>query len=334
MSMFLATIALLLLGLGLSGTLLSVFGWREVMNPWLEERIARTHIRTGKLLAWLAAGILACAVITVGQTVRFMLVAQPGIGTVIEVATKTDSEGYDSAIPTYVYVDYQGVKHASSPTMATSGNEFRVGDKIQIIYRSDDPSRALINRYEYVWGNESALAVCGSVLLLVSLLNYFWPQIVPLCGMFPMAERERKRIGWVKVVYGTWMAFRRMPESLRFATGAVIAFACLLPCLLISIALDVLAGPSHDTVAEWFGFFAAWICLCALAYGLVRARRWVRPLGVLCGLALFALGEHGFWLWDMLMFLFTVGLPFWKLYMDAEVKAYFGMTSVPAPATI
>jgi len=325
--MLLATILMLLVGLGLSVTLLSSFGWRDVVNPWLEERIARTHNWIGKLLAWVAAGILACAVITVCQTVKFMLVAQHAAGTMIEVAKKTDSQGDVSAIPTYVYVDYQGLKHASSPTLAGSANEFQVGDKIQIIYRSDDPSRALINRYEYVWGSESALAVCGSVLLPVSLVWYFWPQIVPLCGMFPMSERERKRIGWVKVVYGTWMAFGRMPGSLRFAAGGTLAVAFMLPWLLGSIALDMLAGPSHYTVEELLGVGAFWMSSCALAYGLILARRWVRLFGVLCGLALFASGKHDFWLEDVVVFLFYVGLPFWKLYVDAEVKDYFGMTA-------
>jgi hypothetical protein len=34
------------------------------------------------------------------------------------------------------------------------------------------------------------------------------------------------------------------------------------------------------------------------------------------------------------MFLFAVGLPFWKLYMDAEVKAYFGVTPPPNSVAI
>ena len=143
-------------------------------------KIQRTP-RSGvaKIVVGLGCAVLLGALISLVHTWRFTRVAQRAVGEVVAMRGTTDTEnGGISYAPTFRFQDAGGSQHTVSSTLYSSPPEFQLGDRVQVLYRSDDPGVARIDSYWQVWGLASVLGILGAVTSVGGLAVLNWPCVL------------------------------------------------------------------------------------------------------------------------------------------------------------
>lgn len=131
-----------------------------------------------KLVIGLGCAALVGALATSLHTWHFTRIAQRTSGTVIEMQEQTDKDsGSISYAPTFRFQDASGAEQTVASSFFSSPPEFRVGDRVGVLYRADSPKSARIDSYWQVWGLPSLLGIIGSIELPIGLVILFWPKI-------------------------------------------------------------------------------------------------------------------------------------------------------------
>ena len=148
----------------------------------MREASSRIHGTRRPTIAWLLIGLgslaLAGALGTAIYFWHFTLTAQRTKGSIIEMREQTDKDS-DTIVyaPTFRFADASGSSHTVSSSFYSSPPEFRVGDRVTVLYRSNAPEDARIDAYWQIWGLPTLLGIGGCVELPVGLIVLFWPRI-------------------------------------------------------------------------------------------------------------------------------------------------------------
>jgi len=163
------------------------FGFMLGFSRAMREAASRIHGAKRPVIARLIIGLgclaLVVALVTSLYSWRFTRVAQRTSGTVIEMREHPDKDsGSISYAPTFRFQDGRGAEHTIASSFFSSPPEFRVGDRIDVLYRADAPKLACIDSYWQVWGLPSLLGIIGSIELPIGLVIFLWPKITGRFG--------------------------------------------------------------------------------------------------------------------------------------------------------
>lgn len=89
------------------------------------------------------------------------------MGTVIHVAVNSDDDGVTYK-PTVKYT-VDGHEYEAKSWMSSSGYDFRIGEKIPILYEIDEPGNIRLNFFMEKWGFGGIFATVGGILFIGSL---------------------------------------------------------------------------------------------------------------------------------------------------------------------
>ena len=158
------------------------FGFMLGFSRAMREAASRIHGTKRPVIARvvICLGCLALVVALASSlhTWRFTRVAQRASGTVIEMREDTDKDsGSVSYAPTFRFQDATGAEHTVASSFFSAPPEFRVGDRVGVLYRADSPTSARIDSYWQVWGLPSLSGILGSIYLPIGLVILFWPKI-------------------------------------------------------------------------------------------------------------------------------------------------------------
>lgn len=129
-------------------------------------------------------------------------------------------------------------------------------------------------------------------------------------------------------------SMRRMPGFLRMITAICLGFSLFLPVSLLPMGEHEINGVKVTFVEFWQrggGPALAGVGMLSgvLAYGFIRARRWVRfiPVGLGWSLVVAVIVVERE-LAEMVTALFLFGIiPTWYFYFRRSVRRYFGVTA-------
>jgi hypothetical protein len=135
----------------------------------------------------------------------------------------------------------------------------------------------------------------------------------------------------MELFYATKSALRRMPAGLRNITCLCLVFTLFLPAAFLPFGERSIDGVHVSFTAFWDlggGPLCAGIGIVSavLAYGFIRARRWVRPIvvGPGCVLAILILLKERRVTFDLTLVVLTLGVvPIWYFYFRHSVRTYF-----------
>jgi len=148
-------------------TLFIIF-WAAIISLGLNKR--RPLI--AKFIIALGCVSLMATVVTYFYTRHFISHAQRTSGTVVEIREKTDAA---NSILHYAIIfrfqDASGLPHTVSSAVFAS---VHVGDSITVLYPSDDPGNARIDRFWQVWRLPILFGIGGGIELSVGLIVLYW----------------------------------------------------------------------------------------------------------------------------------------------------------------
>ena len=151
--------------------ILFIIFWAAIISLGLNKR--RPLI--AKFIIALGCASLTATVITYLDTRHFISHAQRTSGTVVEMREKTDGANdiIDYAI-IFRFQDASGLPHTVSSAVFAS---VHAGDSITVLYPSDDPQNARIDRFWQVWRLPILYGIGGSIELFVGLIVLNWRRI-------------------------------------------------------------------------------------------------------------------------------------------------------------
>lgn len=134
-----------------------------------------------KVLLWVGGiflpiglALLAAAVWSFSDDRRFARGAIPGSGTVVELASSTDSDGDTSWRPVVEFIDRDGEMHRFTGRVGSNPPSYREGERVDVLYDGWSPTNARIDSYfdrhfgTTLFGGMGALfALVGGGLLTV-----------------------------------------------------------------------------------------------------------------------------------------------------------------------
>ena len=136
--------------------------------------------RTRLMIAFLClATSLICSIIcgvSAVKTSNFLKTALPTEGVVIEMAAVSGEHGVTYA-PVYSFADGQGVKHKGQSGHSSNPPGYKVGDKMTIRYKPQDPASNRPDDFLSLWGMSLITGFFVIIDLPLGLAFLFWPKI-------------------------------------------------------------------------------------------------------------------------------------------------------------
>ncbi len=171
-------IILLLLALILNFVVVGGIVFLYVTRPASRRNYNLGATSLSKILLIIGPVMLLAAIPAGLHAWHFSRTALHADGTVIELRERKDTEsGSISYSPTFQFQDASGGQHTVASRVYSSPPEFRVGEKITVLYRGDAPDNAVIDSFWQLWGLPTMLAIGGFVLLSAGILSLFWPKL-------------------------------------------------------------------------------------------------------------------------------------------------------------
>lgn len=136
----------------------------------------------------LAVGLLAAGVATFIHTMRFVAGAERATGTVIDLDSRTDSDG----VTFYPVVRFTTAEGRTVEFVSSSGSSppsESVGDEVEVLYDPDDPTDAQLSGFFHLWLWPLVLGPLG---ILVGFFALFAPGF-GLVALPSFLERRFKR---------------------------------------------------------------------------------------------------------------------------------------------
>ena len=125
-------------------------------------------------IAYIVLGFMALAFTLAGggltfYSYQFSENALAAEGIVLEVNANY-SDGSTTYQPTIAYVDYKGDKYIGETFLSSSGYNFRLGSKVDILYDTRNPNNLRIDSWFAVWGFSLIFLVAGVVMALIAFI--------------------------------------------------------------------------------------------------------------------------------------------------------------------
>ena len=102
------------------------------------------------------------------STYNFMDNALSTTGQVVNVSSDY-SDGSTTYQPTFGYVGYDGEKHQGTTFLSSSSYNFRIGEKMEILYDTRDHSSVRLTGWFSTWGFGILFMGAGAIPLLIGL---------------------------------------------------------------------------------------------------------------------------------------------------------------------
>jgi len=102
-------------------------------------------------------GIALCSVfVLIGvvwgvRTVAFLYGAETAPGTIVDLVEYVDDEGSTLYRPVFSYEGAGGESHTVVSSTASSPPTVEVGDRIEVVYRPDEPGKGRIKSFVHLW---------------------------------------------------------------------------------------------------------------------------------------------------------------------------------------
>ena len=166
MEQLLITVAVIVVGVGMIAA--GVF----TLIHWSRRRTERsTPLMAAQIrcAAWIVCLVVACISFVI--SLYFVLTAQRTTGTVIAFDEKFDNQyGAKTFAPIIQFYDVSGGEHSVSSGIYQSPSPFSVGESVSILFRSNQPARARIDRFWDLWAVPTvSIALAGFFFVLHSM---------------------------------------------------------------------------------------------------------------------------------------------------------------------
>ncbi len=79
--------------------------------------------------------------------------------TVVSIEKNYSDEGSATYQPTFRFLDAEGSKHRAQTSMSSSGYNYKIGERVDILYDQRDPSNIRVDSWFSVWGFGAIFAV-------------------------------------------------------------------------------------------------------------------------------------------------------------------------------
>ncbi len=147
----------------------------------MDIHLLKLHL-TGRILLFLGSLILCICVWKFVSTLVFLNASVSTEGQVVELikfskgGKKARAGGVTKIFtyyrPVFVYRDKYGNQHRVESSSSSSSPEFKVGDRVPVIFEPDTPSAARINTFWDIWSGAITYGIVGATLLAVGYLAW------------------------------------------------------------------------------------------------------------------------------------------------------------------
>lgn len=129
----------------------------------------------------LGVGLLLVAAVWFVHTKRFVAGAERATGTVVDLSSRTNSEGDVLFYPVVRFTTAQGRTVQFVSSSGSSPASKSVGDRVEVLYDPDDPPGAKLSGFFDLWLFPLA---CGVLGIMASTFALFSPGFGLLSGRF------------------------------------------------------------------------------------------------------------------------------------------------------
>lgn len=112
-------------------------------------------------------------------TIRFLRIAERAAGVIVgnEIKVSKESDGTRTSFlhPVVEFEDGDGRKHRITLATGTAGvKPFPPGSQVEVLYPPDNPERAMIRHFLYLWFFPMGFAATGVVAVVFGCLFHAW----------------------------------------------------------------------------------------------------------------------------------------------------------------
>jgi hypothetical protein len=140
---------------------------------------------TGWLMLAIAIITLPLSFFTYAHSQRFIKSANRAQGTVIRLDERSGSGSRSVYYPVYTFQDSQGKQHEIYSSSGSYPPSYEVGEKVTVLYQSDNPSNAEIDSFMDKWLFTVLLAGFGLIGLFLGIGMFI--------AAFMIGKAERRR---------------------------------------------------------------------------------------------------------------------------------------------
>lgn len=160
------------------------------------------RVRRSFFSGWVWFVVIAIPVLFLGlgawmlmDAVNFRQIAWPGQGRVVELIRDTSGDGI-SYSPVIEYEGLDGQIYRGQTHISSSSYNYRIGERVEILYSFDDPGEVRINSFFSLYGLGLIFAAVGGFFLLV--LSFVRRKMsAPIHGYSELARQEAEaRARW------------------------------------------------------------------------------------------------------------------------------------------
>ena len=124
----------------------------------------------------LVLGLSLCAlsIYLVRRTIKFIKVALPATGTVLEIREYGQPQGHEDEVTWHPVIKFQnmaGETFSFECYGSSNKREFKKGSSVEILYDPERPSRAVVNTWWRLWLFKLTPSVFGSGFIWAALRN-------------------------------------------------------------------------------------------------------------------------------------------------------------------
>ncbi|MDH3669055.1 MAG: DUF3592 domain-containing protein [Paracoccaceae bacterium] len=132
----------------------------------MESRAAKRGGWIGAIVGLIILAFFGLGLWLLAEAIQFVQIAHRGQGDVIELIADSSGDGLSySAVVEYRGADgrlYQGITHISS-----SGYNYRIGERVEILFHPSDPGEVRINSVFSLYGPGLIFAGASGLILLI-----------------------------------------------------------------------------------------------------------------------------------------------------------------------
>jgi hypothetical protein len=121
--------------------------------------------------AFIAGGV-GLSVVAIGlsiHTALYLRTAQSASGTVVQLRTMNNDDGVFYA-PVFSFVAADGTAYTISSNTGSNPPDFRIGERVNVLYEKSNPENAKINSVRQLWLIEIVFGIMGPVLALAGFV--------------------------------------------------------------------------------------------------------------------------------------------------------------------
>lgn len=165
---FAAIVIILILALVAAQTALFIWVYRRIKYG--------PRVPFAKSYRWFICGAILLYIVSISfalHTTHLLATGNTATGTVVEMRVRSNKNGTTYA-PTFTFLDESGATQRIDSTLHSNPPDYKVGDQIPVLYRTDNPSSARINSFAENWFVSILTAALATIYLAVVSVHRLW----------------------------------------------------------------------------------------------------------------------------------------------------------------